>query len=113
MRLTVAPLRYGAGVKGKVLDSFASGVPCVMTPVAAEGLELPPALRALVGADAAALAAHILRLHGDPDLHRRAVRAGRSLIRERHNEAAVTAAIQAVTEGQGLPPRPRQRAANA
>ena len=30
VRLTVAPLRYGAGVKGKVLDSFAAGVPCVM-----------------------------------------------------------------------------------
>ena len=31
VRLTVAPLRYGAGVKGKVLESFAAGVPCVMS----------------------------------------------------------------------------------
>jgi hypothetical protein len=31
VRLTVAPLRYGAGVKGKVLDSLAAGVPCVMS----------------------------------------------------------------------------------
>jgi glycosyltransferase involved in cell wall biosynthesis len=38
VRLTVAPLRFGAGLKGKVLESLASGVPCLMTPNAAEGL---------------------------------------------------------------------------
>ncbi len=48
VRLTIAPLRYGAGLKGKVLDSLAAGVPCVMTPVAAEGLNLPDDLSRLV-----------------------------------------------------------------
>ena len=67
VRLTVAPLRYGAGVKGKVLDSLAAGVPCIMSPVAAEGLELPDSLLALVSEDAAALAALICRLHRDAD----------------------------------------------
>jgi GT2 family glycosyltransferase/glycosyltransferase involved in cell wall biosynthesis len=37
MKLTIAPLRYGAGLKGKVLESFAAGIPCVMTTIAAEG----------------------------------------------------------------------------
>jgi O-antigen biosynthesis protein len=41
VRLTIAPLRYGAGLKGKVLESFAAGIPCVMTTIAAEGLDLP------------------------------------------------------------------------
>jgi hypothetical protein len=41
LRRTVVPLRYGAGLKGKVLESFAHGLPCVMIEVAAEGLELP------------------------------------------------------------------------
>ena len=41
VRLTVAPLAFGAGVKGKVLDSLAAGVPCACTPIAAEGLDLP------------------------------------------------------------------------
>lgn len=35
LRCTVVPLRYGAGLKGKVLDSFAHGLPCVMSEVAA------------------------------------------------------------------------------
>lgn len=35
--MTVAPLRYGAGVKGKTLSSLSHGVPCVMSTVAHEG----------------------------------------------------------------------------
>ncbi len=62
VRLTVAPLRYGAGVKGKVLASLGAGLACAMTPVAAEGLDLPQALRH-VAEDAPALARLILRLH--------------------------------------------------
>ena len=45
-RLAVAPLRYGAGIKGKVLSALAHGVPCVCTPIAAEGLDGAPLLLA-------------------------------------------------------------------
>jgi len=45
-RLAVAPLRYGAGIKGKVVSALAHGVPCVCTPIAAEGLEDAPLLLA-------------------------------------------------------------------
>src|SRR5947209_19318347 len=48
LRCTVVPLRYGAGLKGKVLDSFAHGLPCVMSEVAAEGLDLPEELAWLI-----------------------------------------------------------------
>jgi glycosyltransferase involved in cell wall biosynthesis len=99
VRLTVAPLRYGAGIKGKVLESFASGVPCVMSPIAAEGMGLPESLLALVGEDASALAALICRLHRDADAHRKAARAGRELIHENHGETSVTAALQAAIVG--------------
>ena len=36
--LFVAPLRAGAGVKFKVLDAMAAGLPVVATPIAAEGI---------------------------------------------------------------------------
>jgi hypothetical protein len=65
VRLTVAPLRFGAGIKGKVLDSFAAGLPCVMTPIAAEGLPLSAALQGLVGDNPAALAERVVRYHAD------------------------------------------------
>ncbi|TVP80408.1 MAG: glycosyltransferase [Puniceicoccaceae bacterium] len=37
-RVNLAPLRFGAGLKGKVFDGFLSGTPTVMTPIAAEGI---------------------------------------------------------------------------
>lgn len=59
LRATVAPLRYGAGAKGKVASSLAAGVPCVASPIAAEGMLLTEADGVLVAADPAAFAAAI------------------------------------------------------
>ena len=40
-RMTVAPLRFGAGVKGKVVEALYRGVPVLTTPIGAEGLTNP------------------------------------------------------------------------
>jgi glycosyltransferase involved in cell wall biosynthesis len=98
VRLTVAPLRFGAGLKGKVLDSLAGGVPCVMTPVAAEGIDLPPPLSDLVGGTPAALADRIIRLHGDQAACRALGQAGRALVATEFSPAKVAAALQAAIE---------------
>lgn len=37
-RICLAPLRFGAGLKGKVIDAMKNGTPCIMTSVAAEGI---------------------------------------------------------------------------
>lgn len=39
-RLTVAPLRFGAGIKGKIADSWHVGTPCVSTSIGAEGMTM-------------------------------------------------------------------------
>ena len=62
LRLTVAPLRYGAGAKGKVASSLSSGVPCVATPIAAEGMDLTGADGVVVAASSAAFASSVVRL---------------------------------------------------
>ena len=36
----LAPLRFGAGIKGKICDGFYNGLPCVTTPIGAEGMFL-------------------------------------------------------------------------
>ncbi|MGA3401019.1 MAG: Hint domain-containing protein [Acetobacteraceae bacterium] len=79
LRATVAPLRFGAGLKGKVLDSFACEVPCVMTPIAAEGFPLEGTLPGLVAEDAATLAGLIVRLHEESPFHRAAAGDGLAL----------------------------------
>lgn len=47
-RVFVAPLRSGAGIKGKVIGAMAHGIPCVLSPVAAEGTGIRDGLEALV-----------------------------------------------------------------
>ncbi|HET8996480.1 MAG TPA: Hint domain-containing protein, partial [Acetobacteraceae bacterium] len=102
VRLTVAPLRFGAGLKGKVLDSFAAEVPVVMTPVAAEGLALEGAARGLVGEGAEALAALILRAHEDAAFNRAAGLAGRRLAETQFTADAVKAALQRAVARPGV-----------
>ncbi len=38
-RVVIAPLRFGGGVKGKVLEAIGKGVPCVMSTAGAQGLD--------------------------------------------------------------------------
>jgi glycosyltransferase involved in cell wall biosynthesis len=97
-RLTVAPLRFGAGIKGKVLDSFAAGVPCVMTPVAAEGLPLTPVLNNLVRHSAEELAELILRLHGDEPTNAETAAAGLSMIGHGFGFKRVKAELQTAVQ---------------
>lgn len=68
VRLSIAPLRYGAGQKGKVVTSLGYGVPAVLTPVAAEGLGLDVNEGALVAETSADFAAAVIRLHEDEPL---------------------------------------------
>ncbi|MGX7346257.1 Hint domain-containing protein [Acetobacter pasteurianus] len=105
VRLSVAPLRFGAGVKGKVLDSFAAGVPCVLSPAAAEGLDLPQDLAAFVGQDADALAAAIVRLHQQASVNSKASRAGRVFMRAGFTAQQVQQALAAAI---GAPVAARQ-----
>ncbi len=63
VRITVAPLAYGAGVRGEVLNSLAAGVPCVCTAIAAEGLNFPAELRPLVTTDIPSFVEAVIKLH--------------------------------------------------
>lgn len=96
VRVTVAPLAYGAGVKGKVLDSMAAGVPCVCTPIAAEGLPLPAPLAEYVAADADGIAALLLRLHQDATENAELSAAGRDFVTSFCSEESVDTAMRRV-----------------
>lgn len=93
VRVTVAPLRYGAGIKGKVIDSLAAGVPCVMTPIAAEGLDLPHELDICIGRSAAEIVAGLHRLHEDDRANEACRKAGLDYIRAAFSETQLDAAL--------------------
>jgi GT2 family glycosyltransferase/glycosyltransferase involved in cell wall biosynthesis len=67
-RIFVAPLLAGAGVKGKVIKALCSGIPCVLTPVAAEGLGLAHGVNALIVETPSEWAEAIRRLISDDTL---------------------------------------------
>jgi glycosyltransferase involved in cell wall biosynthesis len=67
-KLSVAPLRFGAGVKGKVLTSFSYGVPVVGTTVALEGLSVLNEHDALIADEPRDFADAVIRLYRDEAL---------------------------------------------
>jgi len=70
-RLSVAPLRYGAGVKGKINTSMAYGVPVVATSVAVEGMHLCSGIDVMVADKAEEFVTAIIRLYREPELWER------------------------------------------
>jgi glycosyltransferase involved in cell wall biosynthesis len=86
---TVAPLRYGAGIKVKVLTSLAMGLPCVMSEVAVEGIPLPDSLSWLVASSEAELAEKIVVIHQYPGLAERLSNDGLAFIRATYSEELI------------------------
>lgn len=66
-RVAVVPLRFGAGVKLKVVEAFQRGLPLVTTPVGVQGLQGAEDI-VVVADDIATLAAEIIRLLRQDDL---------------------------------------------
>lgn len=94
VRLTVAPLTFGAGLKSKVLESLAAGLPCLCSPAAAEGLELPSGMRDLIVPNTEAALAVIVRLHQDRAYNRRMARLGLDYASFAFSEARLDAAMR-------------------
>lgn len=97
-RLSVAPLRYGAGVKGKIVSSLSHGVPVVSTSIAAEGMELRDGRDILIADEPDAIADRIVRLYGDRRLWRRLSRNGYEQFVRRFSVEAGTKAIVALVD---------------
>ena len=70
-RIAIAPLRYGAGVKGKINMSMAHGQPVVATPCAVEGMHLRHGHDVLVADTAEAFADAVVQLYRDDALWER------------------------------------------
>lgn len=95
-RVVIAPLRAGAGMKGKVGEAMSLGVPVVTTSVGAEGFGGTHGRHYLVADDADRLVDEIARLFGDPDLWNELSSNGRQLIEDHFSTAAVRRSIAAM-----------------
>ena len=102
MRLTVAPLRFGAGAKGKVINSLAAGVPCVATAIATEGLGLDDK-EIVVADDPREFARAVVRAYTDAALWQPLVEHGLLWARRSHSMDAATKGMQAMLDFIGAP----------
>lgn len=95
-RVSVAPLRYGAGVKGKVNQSMAHGMPVVATGCAVEGMHLTDGLDVLVADTPERFAEVLLVLYRDADLWQRLADHGRLNVERHFSPAAAREVVQQV-----------------
>jgi len=93
-RLAVAPLRYGAGVKGKVNMSMSYGQPVVATPAAVEGMHLVHERDVMVAAEPRDFADAVLRLYDDAALWRQLSDNGVENVRTHFGFDAARAVVQ-------------------
>lgn len=101
-RVAVAPLRYGAGVKGKVALAMSAGLPNVCTSVGAEGMHIENGRQALVADTAEGFAEAVLRLNGNSALWRKISAAGLELAEEKYGERAGREQLKAIFSETGL-----------
>ena len=75
----VAPLLSGAGIKGKVLAALARGTPCVLSPMAAEGIGLRDGVDCIIAEKPADWHRAVMALIDDADFWASIAKNGRSL----------------------------------
>lgn len=101
-RIVVAPLRFGAGVKGKIGEALSHGVPVVTTTIGAEGMYLVDGHTALIADTPAEFAAAIERLRTDDELWTHLSTNGRAHIEATFGRSAARKRILEVLEAIGV-----------
>ncbi len=98
-RVMVAPLTYGAGLKGKVTQALAYGLPVVTTAIGAEGLDASDGEQLLIADDPEGLAARTIAALTDDELWVRLSSSGQALIAEHCSPALMTERMSELLNG--------------
>jgi O-antigen biosynthesis protein len=95
-RVSIAPLRYGAGVKGKVNEAMNYGIPVVATACAVEGMHLVFGEEVMVADDPRGFALAIQRVYTDAALWSKLSAAGITNVKQHFSMAAALAGVRAM-----------------
>jgi glycosyltransferase involved in cell wall biosynthesis len=86
-RICLAPLRFGAGIKGKLVDAMLCGTPSVTTPIGAEAMHGEHAWPGTVALTAQALADSAVQLYKDQAAWENAQSRGLTLLCDRYDRS--------------------------
>lgn len=92
----VAPIRYGAGVRVKILEAMAAGIPVVTTSLGAEGIQGTAGRHYLVGDTPAAFAQQVVRVLGSPTLAAAIRGEARRLVEERYDWGEIARQLEKI-----------------
>jgi polysaccharide biosynthesis protein PslH len=90
------PMISGTGIKNKLLEAMACGMPCVATPLALQGLRATPERELLVGRTEEELAGTLVRVLGNEELANSLGRRARAYVCAEHDWEAVARAYERV-----------------
>ncbi len=88
-KVCLAPLRFGAGLKGKLVEAMHCGTPNVTTPIGAEGLAENTAWPGFICSDASEIAEKAIELHQQPKLWHQFQQAGFQLVEQKFNHELI------------------------
>ncbi|ROR92534.1 glycosyltransferase [Nocardioides aurantiacus] len=97
--VAVVPLQFGTGIKNKMLEAFAEGVPVVATTLSDEGMGAASAGGVTLADDPAEFAHAVVRLVQNIEARSAQVAAATAFARERYGRALVTSQLVASVEG--------------
>jgi glycosyltransferase involved in cell wall biosynthesis len=92
----IVPLRAGGGMRVKILDALAQGMPIVSTTLGAEGIAVEPGRDLLIADTPEEFAQAILQLLDDPDLAARLGAAGRRLMEQTYDYRVACQPLEAI-----------------
>lgn len=95
-RVYACPMLTGSGIKNKLLEALATGLPSVVTPRALAGLAVTPGRHLLVGENEDQLAAQLVHVLADDETAQALSRAGREYVSANHTWEAVGRAYERV-----------------
>jgi O-antigen biosynthesis protein len=95
--ISIAPLRYGGGMKGKIGEAMAYGLPVVTTSIGTEGFGLMPGRDVLVGDTPEAFAGAVVNLIRDRALYEKVRRAAWTFVHDSYSINAVSKSIHELT----------------
>jgi len=98
-RVFVSPLRYGAGVKGKIGQSMAFGLPVVTTSIGAEGMHLTDGHSAMIVDEEESFAREVLHVYSDPRLWDKLSSEARKIIERHYTPVVVKEALLEAIRG--------------